>query len=172
MKIRIVNHFFAFSLQVFDLSAIEYVSVAWSPHQLYPSLWFQRLQQRFTKLMALKMRVSKTNEDHMAMFEGSVELQPLQQRGDLSDLEFIFKVIRSLIECRELLVSVDLSSIAPNKLFNTCSTTQDTIVKQQRHQCCGLLFWHFSTVSMKRPPSTYTRINASVTNFIPFIPTL
>lgn len=83
---------------------MEYASVIWTPHQLYLQIRLQEIQRRFVSLLFLKTGRA-VQPDHL---ESIYNLHPLHLRRHVADLVFLFKIIRGVIDCPDLLAKVNI----------------------------------------------------------------
>lgn len=83
-------------------SVLEYGSVVWSPEYSVHSLRIERIQKRFLRHLAFasgKLRSLPSYRDKLQHFQ----MHSLKDRRQLLDMTFLFKILRSHIDCPQLL---------------------------------------------------------------------
>lgn len=86
---------------------MEYASVLWNPHLKTHIESLDRIQARFVRVAALRLGF-RYGEISSRELEELFDLQPLSERRRNSDVIFLFKIINSLIECPEILESINI----------------------------------------------------------------
>jgi hypothetical protein len=86
---------------------MEFSAVVWSPHQLGHIAQIQRVQDRFARLVGVRVG-TPYREVHVGEMQQLLGLYSLEDRRQIQDVLILFKLIRGYIDCPELLGRVDL----------------------------------------------------------------
>lgn len=88
-------------------SILEYSSPVWRPHYAIHTLRLERVQKRFLWHLVYSeglARKLKSYSDRLFFFK----MLPLAKRMDLLDMMFLYKILRSYIDCPQLLAKFNL----------------------------------------------------------------
>ncbi|XP_046679399.1 uncharacterized protein LOC124366843 [Homalodisca vitripennis] len=86
---------------------LEYGSVIWSPYQLNHKEQLQHVQNRFIRMLGPRLGFSYRTTP-VSDVESHFGLLPLHLRRHHADLLFLFKLLNGLVDCPELLSSIDI----------------------------------------------------------------
>lgn len=87
-------------------SILEYNSSVWSPHQLGLVAELEKVQNRFLRLVGVRMGLHYT-EIQVDAIRDCLGLLPLSHRRTLMDSLLLYKITNGLLDCPELLVKLD-----------------------------------------------------------------
>lgn len=88
---------------------VEYAAIVWSPYQVNHSLMIERVQHRFIRRISFLVGEPMKYSDHSyGDLQGRLGLVSLQNRREILDLTFLFRLIGGQIYCAELLAKVKL----------------------------------------------------------------
>lgn len=88
-------------------SSLEYCSTVWRPHYATHTLRLERVQKRFLWHLAFSSGVARKKRSYkekLLLFK----MITLQKRRDLLDSTFLFKILRSQIDCPQLLAKLKI----------------------------------------------------------------
>ena len=100
---------------------LENCSVVWNPQCVTYLDKINRVQKRFLRYIAFKMRIPTTNLDY-CLLEKKLNLQNINKRLTNNDIVFCYKIIHNLVDCPGLLDKIQFH--VPSRTLRVANTFQ------------------------------------------------